>query len=120
MLKPLLWLYSRGVQAAIPGPVLCRGLNSGHIMRIFPFPFSLFFFLFLRYTSDYTNPKSRTVEYENVRKMLKNKSRMITMRINPELSKLLDETIKKDKQFSNRNEFIEGCILKYLESKGKL
>ncbi|MCL5024180.1 MAG: transposase zinc-binding domain-containing protein [Nitrospirae bacterium] len=72
------------------------------------------------YTPDYTNSKGRAMEYENVRKILKNKSRMITMRINPELLKLLDEAIRKDKQFDNRNEFIEACILKYLEAKGKL
>jgi metal-responsive CopG/Arc/MetJ family transcriptional regulator len=42
------------------------------------------------------------------------------MRINPELLKLLDEALKKDKQYTNRNEFIEDCILRYLESKGRL
>jgi hypothetical protein len=72
------------------------------------------------YTSDYTKARGKRMEYEKVRKIIKNKTKMITMRVNPELLKLLDEAIKKDKQFDNRNEFIEACILKYLEAKGKL
>ncbi len=36
------------------------------------------------------------------------------------LSRLLDETLKKDKQYASRNDFIEHCILRYLDDKGKL
>ncbi len=60
------------------------------------------------------------MEYERIRGMLKNKTKMITLRINPDLLKLLDDTIDKDKHFDSRNEFLESCILKYLESKKKL
>jgi len=60
------------------------------------------------------------MEYENVRRLLKNKSRQIAIRLNPELLKMLDETLKKDKEFETRNDFLEDCILKYLEAKGKL
>jgi len=60
------------------------------------------------------------MEHEKVRRLIKNKAKMITMRINPKLLSLLDEAIKKDKQYASRNDFIEDCILKYLEAKGKL
>jgi metal-responsive CopG/Arc/MetJ family transcriptional regulator len=57
---------------------------------------------------------------EALRKMFKNKSRLITMRINPELLNLLDETIAKDKDFNSRNELFETLILRYLEQRGSL
>ena len=60
------------------------------------------------------------MEYSSVKKLLKNKSVMITMRVNPEMLRLLDEAMKKDKNFDSRNEFFEDCILKYLEGKGKI
>jgi hypothetical protein len=72
------------------------------------------------YTDVYTKPGSEFMDYDKIRPYLKNKAQMITMRFNPELLKLLDDTLKKDKQYTNRNEFIEDCVLKYLESKGKL
>jgi hypothetical protein len=72
------------------------------------------------YTPVYTKNGSELMDYDKIRPYLKNKATMVTMRFNPELLKLLDETLKKDKQYSNRNEFIEDCILKYLDSKGKL
>ena len=72
------------------------------------------------YTSDYTNGRGKRMEHTKVRQLIKNKSKMITMRINPELLTRLDEAIKKDKQYSGRNDFIEDCILRYLESKGKI
>lgn len=62
----------------------------------------------------------KTVKADQLKKLLQTKSKMITMRINPELLKLLDEALKKDAQYSNRNEFMEHCILQYLEEKGKL
>ncbi len=72
------------------------------------------------YTSEYTNGRGKRMEHAKVRRLIKNKSKMITMRINPELLERLDEAIKKDKQYSGRNDFIEDCILRYLESKGKI
>lgn len=60
------------------------------------------------------------MKVEQLRKMFKNKSRLITMRMNPELLKLLDETVKKDKEHDSRNELIESLILRYLEEKGSL
>jgi metal-responsive CopG/Arc/MetJ family transcriptional regulator len=60
------------------------------------------------------------MEHAKVKRLIKKKTKMITMRINPELLKLLDLAIEKDKQYSGRNDFIEDCILRYLESKGKL
>lgn len=60
------------------------------------------------------------MKVEQLRKMFKNKSRLITMRMNPELLKLLDETVKKDREFDSRNELIETLILRYLEEKGSL
>jgi hypothetical protein len=72
------------------------------------------------YTPVYTKSGNESMDYEKIRPYLKNKTQMVTMRINPELLKLLDEALKKDKQYTNRNEFIEHCILRYLEDKGKL
>jgi hypothetical protein len=72
------------------------------------------------YTSDYTKGKGHRMEHAKVRGLIKNKTRMITMRINPELLERLDEALKKDKQYTGRNDFIEDCILRYLESKGKI
>ncbi len=72
------------------------------------------------YTLVHTKGGNGLMDYEKVRPYLKNKSQMLTMRLNPDLLKLLDEALKKDKQYSNRNEFIEDCILCYLEGKGKI
>lgn len=60
------------------------------------------------------------MKIEQIRKMFKNKSKLITMRINPELLELLDKTVEKDKEFDSRNELIETLILRYLEQKGSL
>jgi metal-responsive CopG/Arc/MetJ family transcriptional regulator len=60
------------------------------------------------------------MKIEQIRKMFKNKSKLITMRINPELLELLDKTVEKDKEFDSRNELIETLILRYLEQKGAL
>ncbi|MBE0425766.1 MAG: hypothetical protein IBX72_03860 [Nitrospirae bacterium] len=60
------------------------------------------------------------MKVEQLRKMFKNKSKLITMRINPDLLNLLDETVRKDKDFDSRNELIETLILRYLEQRGKL
>ena len=57
---------------------------------------------------------------EELRKLTKKKSKAINLRINPDLLKLLDATIAKDKDYESRNELIEVLILRYLESKGKL
>ena len=60
------------------------------------------------------------MKIEQIRKMFKNKSKLITLRINPELLELLDKTVEKDKDFDSRNELIETLILRYLEQKGSL
>ena len=57
---------------------------------------------------------------EQLKKILTGKSKTLSLRINPELLRLLDTTLAKDKEFSNRNELIEVLILRYLESKGKI
>ncbi len=62
----------------------------------------------------------RTVKADQLRKLLKKKEKMITLRMNPELLRLLDEALEKDKEHESRNELIETLILKYLETKGKL
>jgi hypothetical protein len=72
------------------------------------------------YTPVYTKCGGELMDYDKVRPYLKNKGQMLTMRINRDLLKLFDETLKKDKQYTSRNDFIEHCILRYLESKGKL
>ncbi len=72
------------------------------------------------YTSDYTKGNGKRMEHEKIRRLIKNKSKMITIRINPDLLERLDEALTKDKHYTNRNEFIEDCILRYLEAKGKL
>ena len=57
---------------------------------------------------------------EHLKKILTGKSKALSLRVNSELLRLLDEALAKDKDFSNRNELIEVLILRYLESKGKL
>jgi metal-responsive CopG/Arc/MetJ family transcriptional regulator len=57
---------------------------------------------------------------EQLKKLITGKSSIISLRINPDLLKLVDETLKKDKDFSSRNELIEVLLLRYLESKGRL
>lgn len=61
-----------------------------------------------------------TMKAEQLRKLLKKKDKMITLRMNPELLRLLDEALEKDKEHDSRNELIEALILKYLEAKGKI
>jgi metal-responsive CopG/Arc/MetJ family transcriptional regulator len=62
----------------------------------------------------------KKVKAEQLRKLLKKKDKMITLRMNPELLRLLDEALEKDREYQSRNELIESLILRYLESKGKL
>lgn len=57
---------------------------------------------------------------EELRKIITGKSKTISLRVNPELIRLLDEALKRDKDFNSRNEAIEVLILRYLESKGRL
>ena len=59
----------------------------------------------------------KRMEHWKVRKLIKNKTKMITMRINPELLERLYEAIEKDKSIPNWNDFIEDCIPRHLESK---
>jgi len=58
------------------------------------------------------------MDIQKYQKLTKNKSSSFIVRINPNLLKILDDTIKPD--FDNRNSFVETSILQYLESKGKL
>jgi len=44
------------------------------------------------------------MDIEKVAKLLRDRSRVVSMKINPELLKLLDETLKEDKEYSSRNE----------------
>jgi metal-responsive CopG/Arc/MetJ family transcriptional regulator len=53
-------------------------------------------------------------------KLLRDRTKVVSVKLNPELVKLLDETLKEDRDFKSRNEFFERCVLKYLEEKGKL
>ena len=62
----------------------------------------------------------KNVKADQLRKLLRKKEKMITLRMNPELLRLLDEALGKDKDHESRNELIESLILKYLESKGKI
>ena len=57
---------------------------------------------------------------EQLRKLMLNKTKTLTIRINPNLLKLLDEALAQDKDHASRNELIEVLILRYLESKGKI
>ena len=57
---------------------------------------------------------------EQLKKLITGKSTTLSLRINPDLLKLIDDTLKKDKDFSSRNELIEVLLLRYLEGKGKL
>ena len=62
----------------------------------------------------------KKVKAGQLRKLLKKKDKMISLRMNPELLKLLDEALEKDKEYDSRNELIESLILRYLEEKGSL
>jgi metal-responsive CopG/Arc/MetJ family transcriptional regulator len=57
---------------------------------------------------------------EQLKKILIGKSKTLSLRINPQLLNLLDETLQKDMEFNSRNELIEVLILRYLESKHKI
>jgi metal-responsive CopG/Arc/MetJ family transcriptional regulator len=62
----------------------------------------------------------KNVKADQLKRLLQKKSKMITLRLNPELLKLLDEALEKDTAHQSRNDLIESLILNYLESKGKL
>jgi metal-responsive CopG/Arc/MetJ family transcriptional regulator len=57
---------------------------------------------------------------EKLYKLLRNKTQLITIKLNPDLVDLLNKTINKDDEFKSRNEFFERSILRYLEEKGIL
>ena len=57
---------------------------------------------------------------EEWRKLLIGKTTTLSVRINPDLLKLIDDTLRRDKEFSSRNELIEVLLLRYLEGKKKL
>ncbi len=50
---------------------------------------------------------------EELRKLISGKTTTLSIRINPGLLKLVDETLKKDKNFNSRNELIEVLLLRY-------
>jgi metal-responsive CopG/Arc/MetJ family transcriptional regulator len=62
----------------------------------------------------------KTVKADQLKKLLQTKSKMITLRLNPELLKLLDEALKSDPHHNSRSELIESWILDYLEARKKL
>ena len=72
------------------------------------------------YTSDYTKGRGERMEHAKIKGLIKGKTKMITMRINPGLLSRLDAALMKDQNYSSRIDFIEDCILKYLEAKGKI
>ena len=57
---------------------------------------------------------------EKLAKLLRNRTKVVSVKLNPQLVKLFDETLKEDDEFKSRNEFFERCVLKYLEEKGKI
>jgi metal-responsive CopG/Arc/MetJ family transcriptional regulator len=57
---------------------------------------------------------------EKLYKLLRNKTQLITIKLNPDLVDLLNKTINKDDEFKSRNEFFERSVLRYLEEKGIL
>ncbi len=58
------------------------------------------------------------MDIDKIRKMLKNKTKVITVKLNPDLVALLDKTIEADEDLDSRNEFFEKSILEYLSNKG--
>lgn len=54
-----------------------------------------------------------------MRELIKNKTKLINFRINPDLCNLLDDTLKSD-GIEDRSVFFENSILEYLQSKGKI
>ena len=57
---------------------------------------------------------------EDLIKLTRKKDRVVSIKLNSKLLKILDETIMEDQDLSSRNEFFERCVLRYLEEKGKL
>jgi metal-responsive CopG/Arc/MetJ family transcriptional regulator len=57
---------------------------------------------------------------ELLRKLIVGKSTTLSVRIDPDLLRLVDLALEKDKEFNSRNELIEVLLLRYLEAKGKL
>jgi metal-responsive CopG/Arc/MetJ family transcriptional regulator len=57
---------------------------------------------------------------EQLKKMFKNKEKLITLRVNPAFLDLLDKAIEKDEAFDSRSELIETLILRYLEERGAI
>jgi len=57
---------------------------------------------------------------EKIVELTRKRNRLVSVRLNEELVKMLDEAISEDSNISSRNEFFERCVLRYLEEKGKL
>ena len=56
---------------------------------------------------------------EKITRFMSNKTKIITVKFNPELMTIIDETINEEK-IASRQQFIDNAVLKYLEEKGKL
>ena len=57
---------------------------------------------------------------EKLYKLLRNRTQLILIKLNPDLVALLNKTINKDDEFKSRNEFFERSVLRYLEEKRTL
>jgi len=65
-------------------------------------------------------PYGQAIRAEQLRKMVTGKSKTLSVRINPALLALVDQTLAQTEEFKSRNELIEVLLLRYLESIGKL
>ena len=54
---------------------------------------------------------------EKLRTLLRNRTKIISVKLNPELVQILDKTLEKDKEIKSRNEFFERAVIDYLERK---
>ena len=55
-----------------------------------------------------------------IARLLRNRTKTLSIRINPDLLKLLEEALKEDHRYKSKTELIEEGILRYLEERGKL
>lgn len=62
----------------------------------------------------------QAIRAEQLRKMVTGKSKTLSIRINPTLLALVDQTLSQTEEFKSRNELIEVLLLRYLEMKGRL
>lgn len=60
------------------------------------------------------------VEVDRLLKLTRGKTKVISVKLSPELVGKIDEAIQKDGEIKSRNQLIERCLLKYLESRGEI